>query len=108
MNPGSALVRTLLVTLNVVFEIIQWLIFIWVILSWILFFTSQSSFRWRRRGVYNAIAQLHEIFSRAASPLLRPFRRLLPAWKTGGIDWSPMLLLLVIFAIRYFLALVIV
>lgn len=106
MNPGAALVRTILVTLNVVFEIIQWLILIWVILSWILFFTAQGSFRWRRRGIYNVLIQVHDLFARALSPLLRPFRRLLPPHKTGGIDWSPMLLLLVIFAIRYFLMLV--
>jgi len=33
-------------------------------------------------------------------PFLRPFRRILPPWKTAGIDWSPLLLLLVIFIIR--------
>jgi YggT family protein len=29
-------------------------------------------------------------------PLLRPFQRLLPPWKTSGIDFSPLLLLLVV------------
>ena len=33
-------------------------------------------------------------------PFLKPFRRLLPPYKTAGIDWSPLLLLLAIFIIR--------
>lgn len=106
MNPGAALIATILKVLDIVLFTLEWLILIWVILSWILFFTSQSSFRWRRRGIYNAIVQIHELFARAAYPILKPFRRILPPSKTGGIDWSPMLLLLVIFAVRYFLALI--
>ncbi|HEX7152495.1 MAG TPA: YggT family protein [Thermoanaerobaculia bacterium] len=79
---------------------IQWLVFIWVLLSWILFFTRQSSFRWRRRGLYNVLEQLNDIFERMTLPLLRPFRRMLRRFDTAGIDWSPLLLLLAIFIIR--------
>ena len=41
-----------------------------------------------------------------AYPFLKPFRRILPAHKTGGIDWSPMLLFLAIYLIRRFLGLI--
>lgn len=83
-----------------VLSIIEWIVFAWVILSWILFFASQTSFRWRNRGVYNILVQLNDIFTRMTSPFLRPFRRMLPAYKTAGIDWSPLMLLIAIFIIR--------
>jgi uncharacterized protein YggT (Ycf19 family) len=38
--------------------------------------------------------------SRMTYPFLRPFRRILPPHKMGGIDWSPLLLLLAIYLIR--------
>ncbi|HEY6138126.1 MAG TPA: YggT family protein [Thermoanaerobaculia bacterium] len=79
---------------------IEWLVIIWVIVSWIVFFASQSSFRWRNRGLYNVLSQINDLLSRMAYPFIRPFRRILPPHKMGGIDWSPLLLLLAIFLIR--------
>jgi uncharacterized protein YggT (Ycf19 family) len=84
----------------IVLQFIEWLVFAWVILSWILFFASQTSFRWRYRGAYGILNQLNDISTRMTSPFLRPFRRLLPPHKTAGIDWSPLLLLLAIFILR--------
>ncbi|HEY2092115.1 MAG TPA: YggT family protein [Thermoanaerobaculia bacterium] len=84
----------------IVLDLLQWTVFIWVIISWILFFASQSSARWRYRGFYNVLSQLNEIFTRLTYPFLRPFRRLLRRVDTAGIDWSPLLLLLAIFLIR--------
>jgi YggT family protein len=101
MIVAGAFLRAFLATLDIVFSVLQFLVFIWVILSWILFFTSQGSFRWKYRGLFATLTQLYEILGRALAPLLRPFRRLLPPWKTGGIDWSPLLLLLAIFFVRY-------
>ena len=37
-------------------------------------------------------------------PLFRPFRRLLPPSRTGGIDLSPLLVLLIIFLLTRFVA----
>lgn len=37
-------------------------------------------------------------------PLFRPFRRLLPPSRTGGIDLSPLLVLLIIYLLIRFLA----
>lgn len=106
MNPLSAAGRTIYVVFDAVLGIIYWLVLIWVILSWLMLFASQTSFRWKHRGVFNALVMINDFFTRATHPLLRPFRKLLPPWKTAGIDWSPLLLLITIFAIRYFLALV--
>jgi len=84
----------------IVLNVIEWLVIIWVIISWLLFFASQTSFRWRNKGAYTILNQLNDIFGRMAWPFLRPFRRILPPHKTAGIDWSPLLLLLAIFIIR--------
>jgi len=82
-----------------ILEVIKWLVIVWVIVSWILFFASQTSFRWRNRGVYNILNQLNDIFARMTYPFLRPFRRILPPHKMAGIDWSPLLLLLAIYVL---------
>lgn len=83
-----------------VLQFIIWTVFAWVILSWILFFASQTSFRWRYRGVFNVLVQLNDIFTRMTYPLLRPFRRMTRRWDTAGIDWSPLLLLIAIYLFR--------
>ena len=84
----------------IILNVIQWIVLVWVILSWIVFFAAQTSFRWRYKGAYVVLNQLNDIFTRMTSPFLRPFRRLLPPHKMGGIDWSPLLLLLAIFILR--------
>jgi YggT family protein len=86
--------------LMIVLQVIQWIVLVWVILSWVLFFASQTSFRWRYKGAYVILNQLNDIFTRMTSPFLRPFRRLVPPHKMGGIDWSPLLLLLAIYILR--------
>lgn len=100
---SGAFVYSLAGTIDIVLGVLEWLILAWVILSWILFFGSRSSWRWRYRGFYGALEAINEFLSRALSPVLRPFRKLLPPWKTAGIDWSPLLLLLVIYFLRTFL-----
>jgi YggT family protein len=84
----------------IVLRVIEWIVLIWVIISWVLFFASQTSFRWRYKQAYVILNQLNDIFTRMTSPFLRPFRRLVPPHRMGGIDWSPLLLLLAIFIIR--------
>lgn len=84
----------------ILLQVIEWIVIVWVIISWILFFASQTSFRWRYRTAHTLLMELNEVFTRMTNPFLRPFRRLLPPYKTGGIDWSPLLLLLALFIIR--------
>ena len=91
-----------------VLDLLQWTVFIWVIISWILFFASQSSVRWRYRGFFNVLNQLNDIFSRMTHPFLRPFRRFLRRFDTAGIDWSPLLLLLAIYLVRRLLVVILV
>ena len=79
---------------------LEYLVLIWVLLSWILFFLRQSKFRWRNPRAYAVLEQLDDLFSRMTYPFLRPFRRLMRRMDTRGIDWSPLLLLLAIFIVR--------
>jgi uncharacterized protein YggT (Ycf19 family) len=90
--------------LDILLAALQWIVFAWVILSWILFFGRQSKFRWRYRGFYSILEQLDDIFERMTRPFLRPFRRWLRRFDTAGIDWSPLLLVLVIWILRQLLA----
>ena len=86
-----------------ILQIIQWIVIVWVILSWLLFFAHNSSFRRRNRGAYHVLEQLNDICSRMAYPFISPIRRLLRRYNTAGIDWSPLILLILI----YFLELMI-
>jgi len=102
---GTAFLRTLFLTVDLVLGIIQWFVFIWVILSWVLLFASQTSFRWKYRNAYSILSLVNDFFTRTTHPLLKPFRKLLPAWETAGIDWSPLLLLIAIWFLRTFIRL---
>ena len=83
-----------------VLDILGWVILAWVILSWILFFLRNSKFRWRHRGLYGTLEMLNDIFERMTRPFLRPIRRWLRRFDTAGIDWSPMVLVLIIWILR--------
>ena len=86
--------------LDLVLDILQWVILVWVILSWILFFMQNSKFRWRHRQFYGSLEMINDIFERMTRPFLRPIRRLLRRIDTAGIDWSPLILLLIIFVLQ--------
>lgn len=90
--------------LNLILTILGWTILIWVILSWTLFFLRNSKFRWRHRGFYETLELLNDIFERMTRPFLRPIRRVLRRFDTAGIDWSPMVLVLIIWLLQQLLA----
>jgi len=86
--------------LLIVLDIIQWTVLAWVILSWVLLIAGQTSFRWRHASAFSILSQIYDMLARMARPFVRPFQRLLPSYKTGGIDWSPILLYLSIIILR--------
>jgi YggT family protein len=86
--------------LLLILDIIKWIVLVWVIISWLLFFAHNSSFRWRNRGAYHILEQLNDICSRMAWPFVRPIRRMLRRVNTAGIDWSPLVLLIIIYFLQ--------
>lgn len=73
--------------LNVLLNIMQWLIIIRALLSWV------------NPDPYNPIVQFIE---RSTEPILAPFRSLIPSFKIG-IDLSPLFALLCVYFLRIFL-----
>ena len=89
MNVGSAFVVAVLDVLFAILSVIQWLVIIAAVISWV------------NPDPRNPIVQF---LYRSTEPILRPFRRLLPPGRTGGIDFSPLLVILAIIFIRTFLS----
>jgi YggT family protein len=78
---GGALVDVILMLLN----ILQWLIIIAALVSWV------------SPDPRNPIVRF---LYASTEPILRPFRRILPPRRTGNIDFSPILVILLIFFLR--------
>lgn len=97
---SNALIAIVFEGILLILTALEWVILIWVLLSWILLFMRMTSFRWRHRQAFLVFEQINDIFERMTRPFLRPFRRWLRRFDTAGIDWSPLLLLLVIWLVR--------
>ena len=61
-------------------------IYIWIVIA-------AAVISWVTPNPYNPIVQL---LRRLTEPVLAPLRRLLPRWKTFGLDFSPMIVILLI------------
>ena len=68
--------------LGVVLNIYLWVVIIRALLSWV------------NPDPYNPIVQF---LTRVTEPVLRPIRKLLPPWKMGGLDLSPLIVILIIY-----------
>ncbi len=77
--------------LNTVITIYIWLLIASVVLSWLVVFNVVNT---GNRFVY----QVRDVLDRLTEPLLRPIRNLLP--NLGGIDISPIILILALYFIR--------
>lgn len=84
----------LLRTVDLALSIYTWLIIASAIFSWLYAFNVVNS----RNQFVGAVG---EFLFRVTEPALRPIRRILP--DLGGIDISPVILLLIIFFIRQLL-----
>jgi len=74
--------------------LILWVVIAYAVLSWLVAFNVVNL---RNRAVW----QISRFLEAVARPRLRPFQRLLP--NLGGMDFSPILLFLVIGGIQRFL-----
>jgi YggT family protein len=80
-------VEVILILLN----FIWWLVVISVVVSWLVAFGVINT---RNMTVYRIL----DMLNRATEPVFRPIRRLIPPM--GGLDLSPMVVLLVIYLVQ--------
>jgi YggT family protein len=83
----APLIEVVLILLNFVW----WLVVISVVASWLVAFGVINT---RNMTVY----RLLDILNRATEPVFRPIRRLIPPM--GGLDLSPLVILLIIYLIQ--------
>ena len=88
MNVGGAFTTALILTVLSVLFLLRWLIIIAAVISWV------------SPDPRNPIVRF---LYRTTEPILRPFRKILPPRRTGGIDISPILAILLIVFLEYFL-----
>lgn len=80
---------------NVVINILELLIIINAVLSWI----PEARYRFR---------EVTRVIERITEPMMRPFRRLVPPSKTGNLDISPILAIVALEIIRRILITILV
>jgi YggT family protein len=89
MNVGGAFATAVLQVIFAILSVIQWLVIIAAVISWV------------NPDPRNAIVQF---LYRTTEPILRPFRKILPPRRTGGIDLSPILVILLILFLKVLLS----
>ena len=89
------MVAALVSIADLLLDILWWVIIIQVVLSWLIAFNVLNI---HSGGVRNFIVAL----DRLTAPLYRPIRRMLPDF--GGIDFSPLVILILIQVIKKLLA----
>jgi YggT family protein len=85
----NAVTAALFDVINIVLTMILWVVIAAALISWV------------SPDPRNPIVQF---LYRVTEPILRPFRKILPPRRTGGIDFSPLLLILLIYFIKILLA----
>jgi YggT family protein len=88
LNVGGAFAGAVLEVVFAILSVIQWLVIIAAVISWV------------NPDPRNPIVQF---LYRTTEPILRPFRKILPPRRTGGIDLSPILVILLILFLKVFL-----
>jgi YggT family protein len=89
VNVGGSAAGALMDVVLYALQALQWLVIIAALVSWV------------SPDPRNPIVRFLYVIT---EPLFRPFRRLLPPSRTGGLDLSPLFVLLVIFLVSRFLA----
>ena len=91
MNIVLALFQIAIMLLSVLW----WIIIVQAILSWLIAFNVLNTSS-------NGVRAIVQALDRLTAPLYRPFRRFLPDF--GGIDFSPLVVLLLIMVLQKLLA----
>jgi YggT family protein len=89
VNVGGSAGGALFDVILYVLQALQWLVIIAALVSWV------------NPDPRNPIVRFLYV---TTEPLFRPFRRILPPSRTGGIDLSPLFVLVIIYAASRFIA----
>jgi len=89
VNLGGSVLAAVLEILLILLTMIQWLVIAAALVSWV------------SPDPRNPIVQF---LYRMTEPLLRPFRRILPPSRTGGIDLSPLFVILLVIFLKIVLS----
>ena len=84
---GIALIETAAILLNVAW----WIIIVQAVLSWLIAFNVINTYS-------RPVAMVLDFLYRITEPVLRPIRQFVPSF--GGLDISPVILLLVIWLVE--------
>jgi YggT family protein len=88
--------RALFLVIDLALQIYIWLLIASAVLSWLIAFNVVNTRN-------QAVAVIADFLYRITEPALRPIRNVMP--DLGGIDISPVILILIIIFIRYVIAL---
>ena len=80
---------------DVLLQVLWWIIIIQAVLSWLVVFNVINTHNDFVRSFFNALDRL-------TRPLYAPIRKILPDF--GGLDFSPVVVLLLIYVLRILLA----
>lgn len=83
--------QSLIILIDMVLNLYMWLLIASAILSWLVAFNVINT---RNRFIY----AVGDFLYRITEPVLRPIRRVLPSF--GGIDLSPVVLILLLIFLR--------
>ena len=81
--------------IDVLLQILWWIIIAQAVLSWLVVFNVINTHNQFVRTFFNALDRLTQ-------PLYRPIRKIMPDF--GGLDFSPVVVLLLIYVLRILLA----
>ena len=73
------------------FEVVRLIMVVLDVYTWVIIAAAVIS--WVSPNPYNPVVRL---LRRLTEPVLAPVRQLLPPWKTFGLDFSPMIIILLI------------
>ena len=85
---------SLLTIVDLLLQVAMWIIVVQAILSWLVVFNVINTQNEYVRSFFHAL-------DRVTAPIYRPVRRILPDF--GGLDFSPMVVLLLIVVLRILL-----
>ncbi|MDP1723629.1 MAG: YggT family protein [Alphaproteobacteria bacterium] len=83
--------KSIVLLIDAILGLYVWALIISVILSWLIAFNIVNTYN-------RFIATIYDVLYRITEPVYRPIRRIIPT--VNGIDFSPIIVILLIFFIR--------